>query len=302
MTIRELKDRVPYVKGIVKLPSPKGLREADIPIIADTDDSLETCLGEECRAVVYMNGLVLYTRGKYATVFRLHKCRETYGKGSARSFTEVPYQFMLMLEGEHRLEYNQDKKEADWNTSAELLEEEYGYGLPGRGDILDELVTDEIMEFVFSILTERQKMVVYMFYFEQKKQADIAELLGIQRVTVATILRTALKTLRDRYDQTVDIPLHDYLQMQNFLVLYKKGKFNEAAECIECFMSKEYQDIKSKELLEKISKGYFSYWNERILLYKRDDFSEFRTNKEQFCVANLPQRKFLKQINTELYI
>lgn len=133
MTIRELKDRVPYVKGIVKLPSPKGLREADIPIIADTDDSLETCLGEECRAVVYMNGLVLYTRGKYATVFRLHKCRETYGKGSARSFTEVPYQFMLMLEGEHRLEYNQDKKEADWNTSAELLEEEYGYGLPGRG-------------------------------------------------------------------------------------------------------------------------------------------------------------------------
>lgn len=74
-----------------------------------------------------------------------------------------------------------------------------GYGLPGRGDILDELVTDEIMEFVFSILTERQKMVVYMFYFEQKKQADIAELLGIQRVTVATILRTALKTLRDRY-------------------------------------------------------------------------------------------------------
>lgn len=103
MTIRELKDRVPYVKGIVKLPSPKGLREADIPIIADTDDSLETCLGEECRAVVYMNGLVLYTRGKYATVFRLHKCRETYGKGSARSFTEVPYQFMLMLEGEHTL-------------------------------------------------------------------------------------------------------------------------------------------------------------------------------------------------------
>lgn len=84
MTIRELKDRVPYVKGIVKLPSPKGLREADIPIIADTDDSLETCLGEECRAVVYMNGLVLYTRGKYATVFRLHKCRETYGKGSAQ--------------------------------------------------------------------------------------------------------------------------------------------------------------------------------------------------------------------------
>lgn len=53
MTIRELKDRVPYVKGIVKLPSPKGLREADIPIIADTDDSPETCLGEECRAVVY---------------------------------------------------------------------------------------------------------------------------------------------------------------------------------------------------------------------------------------------------------
>ena len=31
--------------------------------------------------------------------------------------------------------------------------------------------------------------------------------------------------LYGRYDQTVDIPLHDYLRMQNFLVLYKKGKF-----------------------------------------------------------------------------
>ena len=199
MTIKELKERVPAVKGVVKLPSAKALRESEIKVIVDTDESPETYLGKECRAVVYGNGLVLYTSGKRATVFRLHKCRETYGEGSSEEYVDVPYQFMLMLEGEHRLEYNQDKKETAWNTSSELLEEEYGYDLPGSGDVLDELVLAETMKFLFSILTERQKKIVRLFYFEQKKQADIARMLGIKRATVASILRTALQTLRDRY-------------------------------------------------------------------------------------------------------
>ena len=67
MTIRELKERVPEVK-LVKLPSAKALREADIPVVADTNDCADTSLGDGCRAVVYMNGLVLYTNGKHATV------------------------------------------------------------------------------------------------------------------------------------------------------------------------------------------------------------------------------------------
>lgn len=198
MTIKELKARVPYVKGITKLPSAAGLKDSGIPVMADTEDSPETSLGNDCRAIVYMNGLVLYTRGKNATVFRLHKCRETYGNGSEEAFAEVPYQFMLMLEGDHRMEYNQNQKEAGWNTSTELLEE-FGYELPGKRDVLDDLISSETMDFIFSILTERQKEIVRMFYFEQKKQADIAKALGIERVTVATILRTALRTLRDRY-------------------------------------------------------------------------------------------------------
>lgn len=55
-----------------------------------------------------------------------------------------------------------------------------------------ELTSKEIRK--LSVLMEKQAD-----FFIPKKQADIAELLGIQRVTVATILRTALKTLRDRY-------------------------------------------------------------------------------------------------------
>lgn len=155
----------------------------------------------------------------------------------------------------------------------------------------DIILTDEKLQQLH--INEKDLVSIRGIFSDRYREADLEMNPSIDREEYQ---------LYGRYDQTVDIPLHDYLQMQNFLVLYKKGKFNEAAECIECFMSKEYQDIKSKELLEKISKGYFSYWNERILLYKRDDFSEFRTNKEQFCVANLPQRKFLKQINTELYI
>lgn len=198
MTIKELKNRVPE-KKLVKLPSAKALREADISIVVDTNECVETFLGEGCRAVVYMNGLVLYSNGKHSTVFRLHKCRETYGEGSKNDFAEVPYQFMLMLEGEHRLEHNQDMKEASWNTSAEYLEDDFGYEVPGKGDILEDLIADERMKFLFSQLTNRQKEIVRMYYLEQKKQADIAAKLGIKRVTVATTIRTAIQILREKY-------------------------------------------------------------------------------------------------------
>lgn len=198
MTIKELKNRVPE-KKLVKLPSAKALREADISIVVDTNECVETFLGEGCRAVVYMNGLVLYSNGKHSTVFRLHKCRETYGEGSKNDFAEVPYQFMLMLEGEHRLEHNQDMKEASWNTSAEYLEDDFGYEVPGKGDILEDLIADERMKFLFSQLTNRQKEIVRMYYLEQKKQADIATKLGIKRVTVATTIRTAIQILREKY-------------------------------------------------------------------------------------------------------
>ena len=198
MTIKELKQRVPKV-GMVKLPSVKALKEANIPVMADTDDSPETYLGEGCRAIVYMNGLVLYTNGGYSTIFRLHKCRETYGIGDAKDFVDIPYQFMLMMEGERRLEHNQDMKEANWNTSADHLEEEFGYEVPGREDVLESYISKETVEFIFSILTEKQKEVVRMYCLEQKRQADIAEILGIQRVTVATILRTAFRVLRENY-------------------------------------------------------------------------------------------------------
>ena len=198
MTIKELKERVPEVK-IAKLPTAKALREANIPIMADTSDSPETYLGEGCRAVVYMNGLVLYVNGKHSTVFRLHKCRETYGIDEEEAFAEVPYQFMLMMEGEQRLEHNQNMKEARWNISRDYLEEEFGYEVPGRGNILQNMISAETVELIFSILTDRQKEVVRMYCLEQKRQADIAEILGIQRVTVATILRTAFRVLRENY-------------------------------------------------------------------------------------------------------
>lgn len=198
MTIKELKNRVSE-KKLVKLPSAKALREADISIVVDTNECVETFLGEGCRAVVYMNGLVLYSNGKHSTVFRLHKCRETYGEGSKNDFAEVPYQFMLMLEGEHRLEHNQDMKEASWNTSAEYLEDDFGYEVPGNGDILEDLIADERMKFLFSQLTNRQKEIVRMYYLEQKKQADIATKFGIKRVTVATTIRTAIQILREKY-------------------------------------------------------------------------------------------------------
>ena len=45
-------------------------------------------------------------------------------------------------------------------------------------------------------LTERQKMVLNLVYFEEMRQQDIADYLGIKQQSVNDLLNRALKTLR----------------------------------------------------------------------------------------------------------
>ncbi len=56
---------------------------------------------------------------------------------------------------------------------------------------------EEMAELLDEILTVRQKQVVEMYYFEGMTQEEVADILGIDRVTVTQYLQNSLEKLRN---------------------------------------------------------------------------------------------------------
>lgn len=65
---------------------------------------------------------------------------------------------------------------------------------------IDSIVIRELM----SELDQRQRTIVYLRFFGQLSQAEIAERVGISQVHVSRLLRSSIQSLRERVDQFAD--------------------------------------------------------------------------------------------------
>ena len=82
--------------------------------------------------------------------------------------------------------------------------------------------------------------------------------------------------LYGRYDYTVDIPLENFLLIRDSVIKYKtrKGDLIEFRENCNKLKEKLKNDVTIK-FMDLIAENAFVYWNERILLYKRDDLADY---------------------------
>lgn len=200
ITLKDLKKAVPEFKSKDRkknLPTAKSLRESGIGVV------VREKLGDDCEVAVYRNGLVLYRRERYSTVFRLHKCKDYYySEALAGEFDTVPYHFLLMLEGEQRLEHNEDVREAGWyDTVYGRREKERLKAGEEFENPLERLLRQERMDMMGELLSERQFRVLSLFYVEELNQTVIAEMMHISRSTVAVTLRNALAKLRENGEE-----------------------------------------------------------------------------------------------------
>ncbi len=72
-------------------------------------------------------------------------------------------------------------------------------------DLLEDLTERENMDELLDCLTERQKMVASLCFFQQKSRKEAAKELGITNSAVSIILSQAVRRLRKKYlskDQT----------------------------------------------------------------------------------------------------
>ena len=199
LTLQELKKITDMPGDGENLPTAKQLRITGL-VVAQKQ------LGQEAEISAYRNGCALYQVGKRSTVFFFHPCRD-YLYISDGSAVCLPEQFFeherwylrLVLEGEDRLNRNNEERERSWNISYSAISEDWG----AMGDWLESaaerLERQETVEEMMQLLTEKQKIVICGYYMQGKTQAQLARELGVSRPAVKDSLVHAVGKIRKRY-------------------------------------------------------------------------------------------------------
>ena len=199
LTLKELKKIVKVADVEKRIPSVKSLKEHKVVV--------KEMINADTTISVYDHGYVLYTAGNQSTVFPLHSCDDyeyVSVTGDNKEFNKEFFDnenwyIRLLMEAEDRMAYSQSKistnhgvfSNSDVTDDAEIM----------RGsskDFVDDVIDREILHALMKELTERQKMVLNLVYFEEMRQQDVADYLGIKQQSVNDLLNRALKTMKKK--------------------------------------------------------------------------------------------------------
>lgn len=199
LTLKELKKIVKVADMEKRIPSVKSLKEHKIVV--------KELINADTTISVYDHGYVLYTAGNQSTVFPLHSCDDyeyVSVTGDNKEFNKEFFDnenwyIRLLMEAEDRMAYSQSKistnhgvfSNSDVTDDAEIM----------RGsskDFVDDVIDREILNALIKELTERQKTVLNLVYFEEMRQQDVADYLGIKQQSVNDLLNRALKTMKKK--------------------------------------------------------------------------------------------------------
>lgn len=199
LTLKELKKIVKVADVEKRIPSVKSLKEHKVVV--------KEMINADTTISVYDHGYILYTAGNQSTVFPLHSCDDYEYVSVTGDNKELNKEFFdnenwyirLLMEAEDRMAYSQSKistnhgvfSNSDVTDDAEIM----------RGsskDFVDDVIDREILNALIKELTERQKTVLNLIYFEEMRQQDVADYLGIKQQSVNDLLNRALKTMKKK--------------------------------------------------------------------------------------------------------
>ena len=199
LTLKVLKKIVKVADVEKRIPSVKSLKEHKVVV--------KEMINADTTISVYDHGYVLYTAGNQSTVFPLHSCDDyeyVSVTGDNKEFNKEFFDnenwyIRLLMEAEDRMAYSQSKistnhgvfSNSDVTDDAEIM----------RGsskDFVDDVIDRAILNALIKELTERQKTVLNLVYFEEMRQQDVADYLGIKQQSVNDLLNRALKTMKKK--------------------------------------------------------------------------------------------------------
>ena len=194
------------VRGSIRKnkPTPKYLRENEAPVAVSADGSM----------TVYPSGFVTYKSVTGSTVVNLAECGSyTYtfhdGKDGlpekqtvpAEALDQMEWSVVVALRGEERAAENNMNRKGDRTGNRKYAYEDGTdpwEQLENQTEdaVLERIIQQDSIAELLGCLTDRQRQIVKLYFFEQLTQQQIADALGIRQQSVTDALRAALKRMR----------------------------------------------------------------------------------------------------------
>lgn len=205
MTLKELKNLVKPADPKKRVPCAVSLKQSGARIV------VREAVGLGADITVYANGYVLYQEGEKTTVFPLHAC-SAYGYQSVTGqqkifrsdfFDNENWYVRLLMEASDLMERNQEKILSNHNVcSYNPFSEEWKELKDQEQDVLERLVEREMFRDLMSVLTEKQKKAVTLYYLENMKQEDVCAEMGIAQQSVSNMIKRAVSAMKKRLEET----------------------------------------------------------------------------------------------------
>ena len=179
LTLKELKEMVNLTENNGRVPTAKQLIESGEQII------VKEVLAKE--STISVCGNYEYESAKGAS--------KKYGSSF---FDNENWYVRLIMEAEDRLVVNQERIKSNHKVYSYDRMVEKGIEIESdEEDISESLARNDFVKQMMETLNERQKEMIYLFYFEQWKQKDIAEHFNISQQSVSDMIRRVLKILAE---------------------------------------------------------------------------------------------------------
>ena len=212
LTFRQFKALLPGTEG-QKLPTVKTLRELGIRVLAivGTKDGVLT---------VFRNGFFMYeTKSGHATVYAVDRCSRIV-LHSARdkpastldesSFGDCPWPKVLEFAANERItnNINRDARRQEV-LSLDVMDEDWDMRLAVQSEMETRLEEEdasmeesERLRAALAKLTNRQREIIRLYYFDGLSQGEIAIRLTLDKSTVSITLKRAIEKVKRCFEIT----------------------------------------------------------------------------------------------------
>lgn len=183
-----------YEKLLKELPSTKGIKLPTAKQLSGTE-----ILWNHNGITIYANGFYTYTDGVHTTVYGVDRCMKrtkefknyTNYNFSDEEWLQLNFEIVLFAFGDFRVYQNCDRYASKHCCSCNSVEEE-GIYLKDKSDFAAEFEVIRMLD----ILSDKQKMVVYMFFYCGMTKKSIAETMKITPQAVTNLYKKAIAKLQ----------------------------------------------------------------------------------------------------------
>ncbi|MCD8011858.1 MAG: sigma-70 family RNA polymerase sigma factor [Lachnospiraceae bacterium] len=201
LTLEELRRMVVENETGERVPTPKGLRESGVPVVASK------VVDGNTDVTVYQNGMVLYQADGHVTVFALHDC-ESYSYASqigaqylisSDYFEKEQWYVRLLLEGEDRIALNGEKIAQARSISYNVTGDGWLTEPDSAQNPLERIVEQEYIQELLGMMTESQRRAVSRCFLDMEPQIEVALELGISPQAVSDLIVNGVCRVRRQY-------------------------------------------------------------------------------------------------------